>query len=462
MALSGRAAAAAAAAVLLVLAFRSTAALVIVDGLLLAAIAADVLLAAPVRGLTVDRRGDTRVRLGERVTVTTTLGNTSGRRLRARVRDAWPPSANATPPTTSLVITARSSSDVAVTLKPERRGDITSDTITVRSFGPLGLAARQRTLTAPHTVRALPPFRSRRHLPAKLARLRQLDGQHKAAQRGQGSEFDSLREYVIGDDVRSIDWRSSARRHDVLVRTWRPERDRRIVFVLDTGRTSAGRVGGYPRLEVAMDAVQLLTALASQAGDRVDLIAADERIRARVLAPPRTGALAAVTDAMATIEPRLAEPDGRLLATSVLTHARRRCLVVLLTDLNPSVTLLPEFRAVAARHELLVGAIADPKTGELAAGRGEAARVYAAAAAARFSSERINASAQLTRLGATVVDAPPDRLPPALADAYLTLKSQGRLLSGMPSAHATGSTSGASSMSPVRPARTARRPKTTA
>lgn len=427
MALSGRTAAVAVAAVLVILAFRTTAALVVTDIVLVAVIGADVVLAAPVKGLTLERRGDTRVRLGERATVTTTIVNTSGRRLNAQVRDAWPPSANAAPPKTTVVITARSSETLTVTLAPERRGDCTSDTVTVRSFGPLGLAARQRTHRRPHTVRALPPFRSRRHLPAKLARLRELDGQHKAVQRGQGSEFDSLREYVIGDDVRSIDWRSSARRHDVLVRTWRPERDRRIVFVLDTGRTSAGRVGGYPRLDVAMDAVQLLTALASQAGDRVDLIAADQRIRARVLAPPRTAALAAVTDAMATLQPQLTEPDGHLLATSVLAHARRRCLVVLLTDLNPSVTLLPEFRAVATRHQLLVGAVADPRTEELAAGRADAARVYAAAAASRSLSERIAASAALSRLGASVVDAPPERLPSALADAYLSLKSAGRL-----------------------------------
>lgn len=427
MALSGRTAAVALAAVLGVLAFRTTAALVIIDAVLLAAVVADLILAAPVKRLAITRGGDTRVRLGERATVTTTIVNGGPRTLRAQVRAAWPPSARAAPSRTPIVITATSQESVTTTLDPERRGDLTSETVTVRSFGPLGLAARQRSLKSPHTVRALPPFRSRKHLPGKLAQLRELDGQHRAVRPGQGSEFDSLREYVIGDDVRSIDWRSTARRGDVLIRTWRPERDRRIVFVLDTGRTSAGRVGGYPRLDTAMDAVQLLTALAAAAGDRVDLIAADQRVRARVLAPPRTGALAAVTDAMATLDPELTEADGRLLATSVLAHTSRRCLVVLLTDLNPSVALLPEFRAVAARHELLVGAVRDPKTEELAAGRGEAARVYAAAAAAHAMSERIDVAATLTRSGATVVDAPPGRLPPALADAYLSLKAAGRL-----------------------------------
>lgn len=432
MALSGRAAAVAAIAVVVVIATRTTAAVVAIDGLLLAAIVADAILAVPVKALHMHRTGDTRIRLGETATVTTTIVNTGRRTLNAQVRDAWPPSATVIPAGGTLArhaIRVRSGGQarITTTLAPQRHGDCRADRVTVRSFGPMGLAGRQSGQRLDWSVRALPPFQSRKHLPGKLAQLRELDGQHKAARRGQGSEFDSLREYVIGDDVRSIDWRSTARRGDVLVRTWRPERDRRVVIVLDTGRTSAGRVGGYPRLDASMDAVQLLTALASQAGDRVDLIAADQRVRARVLAPPRTSALAAVTDAMATCEPELTESDGRLLATTVLTHARRRCLVVLLTDLNPAVTLLPEFRAVAARHELLVGAVTDPRVAELAAGRGSAAAVYAAAAAARSLSQRHGVSAQLTRLGVTVVDAPPARLAPALADAYLALKGAGRL-----------------------------------
>src|SRR5437899_807187 len=115
----------------------------------------------------------------------------------------------------------------------------------------LGLAAsvRRLRLTRSGDTRVLPPFGSRRHLGEKLSQLRQLDGQHRSLLRGPGTEFDSLREYVIGDDVRSIDWRAAARRGDVMVRTWRPERDRRILIVLDTGRTSAARVRGTPRLD---------------------------------------------------------------------------------------------------------------------------------------------------------------------------------------------------------------------
>ena len=447
MALSGRAAAVALACVLVVLAVRSTATVLVIDGLLLAAIVVDLLLAVPVSALRLTRNGDSRVRLGETATVTISLANTSARTLRAQVRDAWPPSARAQPARSPVRVPGGDARSITVTVRPARHGDCVADRVTVRSFGPLGLAARQRGHRLPWTVRALPPFHSRRHLPGKLAQLRELDGQHRAVRPGQGSEFDSLRSYVTGDDVRSIDWRSTARRREVLVRTWRPERDRRIVFVLDTGRTAAGRVAagqlaagqvttgqaagesaaGYPRLDAFMDAVQLLTALASQAGDRIDLIAADSAIRGRVLAPPRTTALAVVTEALASLQASLTETDWRLAVAAVLTLARRRCLVVLLTDLNFSVDLLPALRALTARHELLVGAVADPRLEELATGRGDAASVYAAAAAARAIGQRSSVSAQLVRLGATVVDAPPGRLPAALADAYLTLKARGRL-----------------------------------
>ena len=203
-------------------------------------------------------------------------------------------------------------------MRPTRRGDRFAHRVTIRALGPLGIAARQGSHEVPWRVRVLPPFTSRKHLPSKLARLRQLDGRASVMIRGQGTEFDSLREYVVGDDVRSIDWRASARADDVMVRTWRPERDRRILLVLDTGRTSAGRVGDAPRLDAAMDAALLLAALASRAGDRVDLLAYDRRVRARVEGVTGSELLPALVEAMAPLEPTLVEPDYAGLVSTVL------------------------------------------------------------------------------------------------------------------------------------------------
>lgn len=295
----------------------------------------------------------------------------------------------------------------------------------------MGLAARQGNHHVPWTVRVLPPFTSRRHLPSRLARLRELDGRTSVLTRGQGTEFDSLRAYVPGDDTRSIDWRATARQSAVAVRTWRPERDRHILIVLDTGRTSAGRVGDVPRLDAAMDATLLLTALATRAGDRVNLLAYDRRIRAQVLGRAAGGdILSAIVNAMVPLEPELVETDARGLSTTALATAPRRSLIVLLTSLDSAPIeegLLPVLPQLTQRHTVLVAAVADPHVEAMTRARGTVDAVYDAAAGTRTQAQRRRTADQLRRHGVVVVDTTPDALAPALADAYLALKAAGRL-----------------------------------
>jgi uncharacterized protein (DUF58 family) len=179
-----------------------------------------------------------------------------------------------------------------------------------------------------------------------------------------------------------------------------------------------------------MDAALLLTALAVRAGDRVDLMAVDRRVRARVVGASRNEVLAAITNEMAILEPDLIDPDITLMAASVLGVARQRCLVVLMTDLNPATIeqgLLPHVQLLSSRHQMLVAAVADPKVAEMATDRGDVTAIYNAAAAIRAQSGRTQVSARLSRRGVQVVDASPERLGPALADAYLSLKAAGRL-----------------------------------
>ncbi|MFR0352953.1 DUF58 domain-containing protein [Streptomyces sediminimaris] len=399
------------------------------------ACACDFALAAPVRRLGLTRSGDTNVRLGETADVTLTVANPSRRVLRARLRDAWPPSSWA--PGTEvaasrhlLTIPAGERRRLTTRLRPTRRGDRRADRVTIRSYGPLGLFARQGAHEVPWTVRVLPPFTSRKHLPSKLARLRELDGRTSVLIRGEGTEFDSLREYVPGDDTRSIDWRATARQSTVAVRTWRPERDRHILLTLDTGRTSAGRVGDVPRLDASMDAALLLAALAARAGDRVDLLAYDRRVRAHVQGRTARDVLPSLVNAMATLEPELVELDARGLTATALRTAPRRSLIVLLTSLDTAPVeegLLPVLSRLTQRHTVLLASVADPHVARMARSRGDTEAVYDAAAAAQAQSERHRTAEQLRRHGVTVVDETPDELAPALADAYLALKTAGRL-----------------------------------
>ncbi|WP_314616915.1 DUF58 domain-containing protein [Streptomyces stackebrandtii] len=399
------------------------------------AILCDYAMAAPVRTLQFTRSGDTSVRLGDAAEVQLTVTNPSRRRLRAQLRDAWPPSSwlpgtGQTASRQTLTVPAGERRRLVTSLRPTRRGDRQAERITVRSYGPLGLAARQGNHEVPWTVRVLPPFTSRKHLPSRLARLRELDGRTSVLTRGEGTEFDSLREYVPGDDTRSIDWRATARQTAVAVRTWRPERDRHILIVLDTGRTSAGRVGDVPRLDAAMDAALLLTALASRAGDRVDLVAYDRRLRAQVQGRPASDVLPAVVNALAPLEPELVETDARGLAATALSRAPRRSLVVLLTALDAAPIeegLLPVLPQLTQRHTVLLASVADPQIAAMAGTRGSIEGVYEAAAATQTQSQRARTADQLRRHGVTVVDASPDALAPALADAYLALKAAGHL-----------------------------------
>jgi uncharacterized protein (DUF58 family) len=402
----------------------------VVEGLLAAGVAVDLAMAGSVRRLQLRRSGDTSVRLGEMAAVSLIVANPGPRRVRGWLRDAWPPSAGAVTQRHRVDIDAREQRRLTTLLIPTRRGDRRTARVTVRSVGPLGLAARQGSHSIPWAVRVLPPFASRKHLPAKLARLRELDGRATVLVRGQGTEFDSLREYVVGDDVRSIDWRASARAADVMVRTWRPERDRHILLVLDTGRTSAGRVGDAPRLDSALDAALLLAALASRAGDRVDLVAYDRRLRADVRRASPADLLPSLVHAMAPLEPELVEADARGLVATVLQRAGRRSLVVVFTGLEAAVLeegLLPLLPLLTRRHQVLLAAVADPRVGEMARERGDIDAVYAAASAERARAERRRTTQQLRQLGVEVVDRPPAELPPAVADAYLALKASGRL-----------------------------------
>jgi uncharacterized protein (DUF58 family) len=404
--------------------------IVAVNAALVLLLALDLALAGSVRRLRFERSGATAVRLGEAAEVTLAVGNPGPRPVRGVLRDAWPPSAGAVSSRHGLDVPAGERRRVTTVLRPTRRGDRAAYRVTVRSVGPLGLAARQGSHEVPWAVRVLPPFHSRRHLPSRLARLRELDGRAAVMVRGQGTEFDSLREYVVGDDVRSIDWRATARAADVMVRTWRPERDRHVLAVLDTGRTSAGRVGDAPRLDTALDAALLLAALASRAGDRVDLLAYDRWVQADVQGAASADLLPALVSAMAALEPSLVETDMRGLAGQVLRRAGRRSLVVLFTGLDAAPVeegLLPVLPQLVARHRLLLASVADPQVAAMAEGRGDAASVYDAAAAERARAERARTTAVLERRGVEVVDAPPGELPPALADRYLALKAAGRL-----------------------------------
>lgn len=430
MAVSGRAVALAAVGLVPVLLAPATATVAAWAGVVVLLCVLDAALAPSPRALGVARTVPASVRLTDSVTSQVVVTNPTRRPLRGVVRDAWQPSAGASGNRHAVAIPPGEARRLRTRLVPRRRGDLAADRVTIRAFGPMGLAARQASLEAPARLRVLPEFRSRRHLPSRLARLREMDGRSAVQIRGPGTEFDSLRAYVEGDDVRAIDWRATARRSEVVVRTWRPERDRRVLLVLDASRLSAARLGDAPRLDAQIDAALLLAALATRAGDRVDLVAIDRSVRARVSGASGAELLAQIANATAALEPALVELNWTAVTREVQERLSQRALVVLLTALEPAAIemgLLPVIGSVAHVHQVVLASAADPQAESLRRQRGTSADAFAAAAAERGALERRAVAAALRRRGAEVVDVPPDDLAPALADTYLALKAAGRL-----------------------------------
>lgn len=397
---------------------------------LLGLVAIDLCSAASPKNIHVYREVPPSTRLNQPTPVSLILHNNQSRPVHGSVRDSWQPTARAEPIQQRLRIPRKERRRVSMTLTPNRRGTLRAQTVTFRCFGVLRLVARQATVPAVGSISVQPPFESRKQLPSRLARLREMDGNSAVQVRGAGHEFDSLRDYVRGDDVRSIDWRATARRQDLVVRTWRPERDRRVVIVVDSSRTSAVRVEQGTRFDTSIEAALLLAALASAGGDRVEFIVLDRQVRARASSTSRGSILHQISTAVTDVHPTLLAADWSQIPVEVSRVSRQRSLVVVLTALDSAALqegLFPVLPQLCRQHQVLVGSVADPSLQAMAQQRDTLEQTFTAAAAERAVLDETHLYQMLNSFGSEVVRAEPQKLPAAIADTYLKLKASGRL-----------------------------------
>lgn len=358
--------------------------------------------------------------------------NLGRRRLRVALADELAPSLCPASRRARLVVPGGGRAEASTTIRPRRRGRFTPTEVVLRVEGPLGLAARQGRRQVPGAVRVYPPFRSRAEAELRVNRARVLEvGLRSARGRGGGTEFDALREYSVDDEFRRIDWAATARAGKAIVRTYRAERNQTVLLLLDSGRMMAGQVEQFPRLDHAMDAVMMMTLVATRLGDRVGLVAFDNRVRSVVAPSHSRGQLGRVTEAMYALEPTLVESDYRGAFATAMSRFRRRSLLVVLTELAEEAvaeSLLPALPLIVRRHLVIVASVADPQVVSWArSDPSDAGSTYRKAAAVSALAERARTAARLRSLGATVVDAEPGRMAPLLTDAYLEIKATGGL-----------------------------------
>ncbi|MCB1272379.1 MAG: DUF58 domain-containing protein [Microthrixaceae bacterium] len=404
----------------------------VVTALVLVVAAADALVGTAPGLFEIQRRHPPVVVAGREAELRWTVRSGAARRVVLEVADSPAPSLRARSRRFRVVIPRNSVANVTTTFEPMRRGHFVLDRVALRIHGRLGLGARQREVPLRTELRVHPPFRSAREAELRIRRARILEvGTRSARGLGGGTEFEQLREYGPDDEFRRIDWTATARVGKPVVRTYRAERNQRVLVLLDNGRVMAGRVGGVPRVEHAMDAAMMLTAVATRLGDRCGMVAFDTEVRSVVPPARRSDQLARVTEAMYALEPALSESDYSGAFTEVVSRFRRRAMLVVVSDLlEQAVTdsLVPALPLITRTHLVVVAGVTDPAVDAWA--RGPVAdddEVFRRVAAVRALQTRRRAAAQLSALGAIVIDAPPGRLAVDLADAYLQVKTTGRL-----------------------------------
>ncbi len=315
---------------------------------------------------------------------------------------------------------------------PRRRG--------LRPLGPsllvsrsrLGLFWRRSSHSEPTRFAVLPDPGVPDSGALNVSRLEARLGIRPQRSRGEGFEFESLREYVPGDDPRHIDWRASARSEKLIARQYQVERNHTVIVCVDTGRLMSARVGGTTKLDHAVAAGVALARATRAAGDRVGWVAFDREIRAWVAPIDARKTVGPLLEATLPLEPSDHDPRYRVLADLLSQRQKKRSLLVILTDFvegASSATLESYLGLLVRRHCVLLVALRDPLLSQLEepAPRIDGAGIYQRLVLQDLLVEREIALARLRRMGAQTLDLHPKQVTVPLLARYLEIRRAGLL-----------------------------------
>lgn len=331
------------------------------------------------------------------------------------------------PPPARIDVAPGAQTTVEIPLRPLRRGTIGVVALHLRWRGPLGLLWRETEIRVDATIKVIPDVRSVRAEALRLVSRREFQVGLKIERYvGDGSEFDSLREFVAGMDRRAIDWKASARHLQVLSREFRAERNHQVVLCVDAGRLMGEPIAGMPRLDHAIHAALQLGYVCLRTGDRVGLFTFADRGIAHVTPQSGVHALHVVQDRLAELDYTTVETNYTRSVTELLSRLRRRSLVVLFTEFADSIgaeLMLPNVQSLARRHLLLFVALRDPLVAQLADGApASTLDLHRAVVAHEIAQERELVLERIRSAGAQVVDAEAAQIGARLIDRYLQVK----------------------------------------
>ena len=406
------------------------------DGLLLVAALLDGLRLPRAKQLVAERSWISAPALDSETEIELTIENQGGVIVECRLVDDLPAALASRQATHKLRAFPRVPAHLRYRIDPGERGDWETGWLYIRYRSPLGLAERWARAPLTQTVRVYPTLRTTEEQQIFLARSRQIDLQlRQARQRGLGRDFESLREYRKGDDLRDVCWTATARRGSLITRQYQTERSQPVWIVLDCGRLMRSRhlrpgesENGHSKLDHACSTAVALAQLALYSGDRVGLLAYGQSIQQRLL-PARGGAhLRQLIELLAQVKVETSEAD-HLRATAVLNRLQpRRSLILWVTDLAET-AMRPEVIDGAVqllrRHVLLFVAMAQPEVEAIAKARPKTVeQMFRSAAAQEMTGRRELLLARLHEQGALTLDLNPESLTPSVLNQYLMVKER--------------------------------------
>jgi uncharacterized protein (DUF58 family) len=384
-------------------------------------------------GLEVAREFGGRFHIGAETEVRVRVNNHTPRAFKLKIKDEYPPELTLLAPREAeLNMGPQVSQTLVYVLKPPRRGRFEFGRVAVRYVSRLGLVWCEERVGQASTLKVYPNIRRAREAELKALGARSLvAAQRRAAWRGEGRDFESLREYVPGDELRHISWSATARRGRLTTRQYQIERDQTVVVALDAGRLMTARIEDESKFDAAIHAALALMSAARRAGDHAGLVVFGRRVKEFV--PPSKGReqVDAVLEALHAVEPELIEPSYTRAFEFIAANCKRRSFVVVLTDLvdeEGSRELLTSLRILRPRHLPLVVTIADRDLrASVRAAPASTHELFAQSVAEEIMLQREAALRLVEAQGGLALDVTTAALVPSLLETYIRVKERGLL-----------------------------------
>lgn len=385
------------------------------------------------KGVRITREFSGRFAVGAETEVHINVQNAQPYAISLVIKDEYPPQMKLSGLREAhMRVDGQTSAALVYGLTPPKRGRFEFGQIAVRFLSRLNLVWCETRLDEATAVKVYPNMRRAREAELKALGARSLVASHrKTSWRGEGREFESLRDYVRGDELRHISWSATARRGKLTTRQYQIERDQTILIAIDGGRLMTARIEQETKLDSAVHAALALMSAAARAGDNAGLLVFGRKIKSFL--PPGRGRdhMDAALEALYSVEPEMIEPSYSHAFEYIAANSKRRSLVILLTDLvdeEGSKELLTSLRLLRPRHLPLVVTIADRDLRAVVSSPPENVRdLFTQSVAEEIIYLRETALRLVESQGGLALDVTAAALAPALLEKYLQVKERGLL-----------------------------------